>query len=118
LFVTPLTLTDCSVTIGSTTDVGPQRGGAGLRLRAQPNPFRGAVQLSVESDAPGELGLVVVDMQGRTIRRLPDVWVAGSTRSIEWDGKDESGVPAPAGIYLVLARMGDRVRQTRVTLLW
>lgn len=118
LFVTPLTLTGCTVTIGSVVGVGPAPVASGLGIRAQPNPFRGVVRLSVEADVAGEQELRVVDLLGRTIRRLPAGRVEAGTRRVEWDGRNESGARAPAGIYLVQLRLGDRVRQARVTALW
>jgi hypothetical protein len=118
LFVTPLTLTGCTVTIGTVVDVGPAAAASGFGIRAQPNPFRGVVRLSVEADVAGEQDLRVIDLLGRTIRRLPAGRLEAGTRHLEWDGRNESGARAPAGIYLVQLRLGVRIRQARVTALW
>jgi len=118
LFVTPLTLTGCTVTIGTVVGVGPSPAASGFGIRAEPNPFRGALRLSVAADAAGEQDLRVIDLLGRTIRRLPSGRLEAGTRRVEWDGRNDSGARAPAGIYLVQLRLGDRVRQTRVTKLW
>jgi len=114
--VTPLTLNGCVVTINNTVDVVPAPTTSGLAIRAQPNPFRGVVQLGIQSDVSGELDLRVIDMLGRTIRRLPSQRVEAGTRSVEWDGTNELGARAPAGIYWVRLRVADRVRQIRVVL--
>ena len=93
-------------------------GGRGLAIRAQPNPCRGRVQLTIMADGAAEPDLRVLDMLGRTIRRLPAGRTEAGTRRVEWDGRTDSGARAPAGVYLVRLCAGDRLRQTRVTLLW
>jgi len=115
--VTPLTLNGCTVTIGNPVGVGPSAPTSGLAIRAQPNPFRGVVHLSIQSDVSGEQDLRVIDMLGRTIRRLPAQRVELGGRSVEWDGTDQLGARAPAGTYWIRLRVGDRVRQIRVVLL-
>jgi hypothetical protein len=118
VLVTPLTLAGCTVAIGIVLDAGPAPGGSGLGIRAQPNPFGNAVELTVEADVPGMQDLQVLDLLGRTIRHLPAGEVQAGARRLMWDGKNDSGGRVPAGIYLVRMRIGDRVRLTRITKLW
>ena len=58
----------------------------------------------------------MIDALGRTVRRLASAWVPGEAR-LEWDGRGDAGARMPAGVYWVRVQSGDRVRQTRVTLL-
>jgi hypothetical protein len=118
LLVTPLTLTGCRVGIGVALDAGPTPGDLGLGIRAQPNPCRGRVQLSLVADGVGEPDLRVLDVLGRTVRRLPAGRARAGSWQVEWDGRTDSGARAPAGVYLVRLSVGPRVRQARVTLLW
>jgi hypothetical protein len=90
---------------------------AGLHVRPEPNPARGAVSFRIEVDVAGEHVLEVLDLSGRRVRRLASGWEARGTRSVGWDGLDESGAPAPAGTYLVRLRSASRSAQSRVTLL-
>lgn len=117
LLVTPVSLTGCTVAIGVNLDA-PLPSHAGLQLRAEPNPFRNAVQLTVESEFAGAQDLRVLDLQGRTIRVLATGPGSAGARQVVWDGTNESGGHVPVGIYLVRLRIGDRVRLTRVTKLW
>jgi flagellar hook assembly protein FlgD len=41
---------------------------------------------------------------------------AGGRRTMSWDGRDEHGKPAPAGVYLLLGRMDGASRFMRVVL--
>jgi hypothetical protein len=118
LLVTPLSLTGCTVGIGVVLDAGPAPGTSGLGVRAQPNPFRNGVQLSIEASVAGVQDLRVLDLLGRTVRILPAGGGQAGARQVVWDGRNESGSRVPAGIYLVQLRIGDRVRLTRVTKLW
>jgi hypothetical protein len=117
-YVTPVTSTDATITIGSTVDVGgvsPPL--AGVHLRAEPNPSHGAVALAIESDAAGEQVVEVHDVAGRMVRQLSGGWQESGVRRVVWDGRDWTGGRAPAGIYLVTLRVGIRSTRTRVALL-
>jgi hypothetical protein len=118
LYVTPVSAADCVVGIGTLLGVDPeQAGGAGLRLRAEPNPSFGAVLLTVEADAAGEQRLEVLDVQGRLVRRLSSGWFDRGIRQVKWDGRDASGARAPAGVYLINLHAGPRVTRSHITLL-
>ena len=115
LLVAPVTTAGCLVGIGMALDAPPPPAPPALAVRAWPNPCRGRVQLAIQAGGAGEVDLRVLDMQGRTVRRLP----AGTgARSVEWDGTTDAGARAPAGVYLVRLGAGNAVRQARVTLLW
>lgn len=64
-------------------------------FRASPTPFTGALSLF----APGAGELRVLDASGRLVRRL-----ATSGGPVTWNGRDDSGNSAGAGIYWVRFR--------------
>lgn len=61
-------------------------------FRAAPTPFTGSLALF----APGAGELRVLDASGRLVRRI-----ATSGGNAHWDGRDQRGTPAGAGIYWV-----------------
>lgn len=67
-----------------------------LTWSAGPTPFRGTVQLALTGEGParGE----IFDSAGRLVRTV--LRAAGST-PMSWDGRDDAGRKAPAGVYLV-----------------
>jgi hypothetical protein len=73
---------------------------SGSKLRVFPNPApRGTkiwIELKGAGDAP-ELHTGVYDLGGRLVRTLPE----RTTGLLSWDGHDNSGHPASAGIYFV-----------------
>ena len=78
-----------------------------------PSPARGVARLSYTLPAPAEVGLVVLDLGGRVVRRLvPPAVEAAGTRERVWDGHDDHGRAAPAGVYLaVLSVAGERLER-------
>jgi len=82
-----------------------------------PNPARGGVRLAVRLEAAADAEISVFDLAGRRVRTLASGrWEAGE-RAVEWDLSDAAGRPVPTGLYLVRARIGDRLVVRRLTVL-
>ena len=70
-----------------------------------PNPF--TESLTVSFKAPGSAGsthVAVFDVLGRRVRILAGGAQAPSSSTITWDGRDDTGRPVAAGVYLILLR--------------
>jgi len=84
---------------------------APLRIfAARPNPTRGAVLVRCELD-PGapEEALAICDALGRRVRTIAlDRPAQEEFRDVAWDGREDSGALAPAGVYFALLREGSR----------
>ncbi len=63
-----------------------------------PNPARGATLLRFTTPR-GAARLVLLDVAGRRVRTLVDGALAAGAHELAWDGRDEGGAPAPAGLY-------------------
>ncbi len=90
-----------------TTAIGeeePAAPGAAV-LRATPNPMRESTTI-VAGPALGPSCVDIVDVQGRSVRRLEARPGAGGQRSAVWDGRNERGTRVPAGIYYAIPRGG------------
>jgi glucose/arabinose dehydrogenase len=74
--------------------VGP--GADAADLSVAPNPFAGTLRLRLRGAVER---VQVLDLQGRRVRE----WAPQGRTRLEWDGRDASGRPAPAGVYLVRA---------------
>ncbi len=96
------------------TAVPGDRPSRGPLLAAGPNPFSGALRLTVNA-RPGEpVSVEVFDVTGRRVRTLLDGPAAGDRISVVWDGRDAAGRSAAGGIYLVRARAGTEAAVRRV----
>jgi hypothetical protein len=79
---------------------GPPARGTGV-ARAVPNPWRATVTFSHTRPLAGVFEAALYDVRGRLVRVLgrgvaPSV---GEARTWTWDGRDDDGATAPAGIY-------------------
>jgi len=81
--------------------VGPDATSPRAMLHAaRPNPFRSRTVFAYDLAQRGRVTLRVYDVSGRIVRSL----VAGSEQdagrySVEWDGQDDAGRAAAAGLY-------------------
>jgi hypothetical protein len=88
----------------------------------RPNPCRGAAELVLSvpggpegpegpASPEGRLGaarLAIHDLEGRMVRELPCGRLAPGEVRLAWDGLDEAGKPAPAGVYFCRLALGGR----------
>jgi len=84
---------------------------------AVPNPFRASTRLTYRLPAEGSVRIAVFDPAGRKIRTLVDGTVPAGEYEASWDGRDDSGRQAAAGIYFVQMQTADRKIAKRVTLI-
>lgn len=84
-------------------------GPAGGAFRAEPNPFRGAIVLSLPATARG-MRLAIVDVAGRQVR----AWGAPLPARLEWDGRDQTGRVQAAGVYFARLIGGDHTLEQRL----
>jgi flagellar hook assembly protein FlgD len=59
----------------------------------------------------------IVDAQGRLVRTLASRSMPAGAHALSWDGRDDRGAAAAAGIYFAVVRSGEREAKTRVALL-
>ena len=89
--------------LDSTEPVGvpaaPRAGGLVIAGIA-PNPSTSAATIRFAPGTSGTVEALVADAAGRIVRS----W-RGRADAWTWDGRDASGRPAPAGVYLVRARL-------------
>jgi large repetitive protein len=89
----------------TTVGVGdvPRAGLAPVELAApSPNPSRGPVALTMRVSDASPIDLRILDVQGRQVRHQRLSGAAG-IRVWTWDGRDQQGRLAPAGVYRVTA---------------
>ncbi|MEZ5063655.1 MAG: hypothetical protein R3B81_02920 [bacterium] len=83
------------------------------RSRSFPEPFRDEVELRLATPAADIADLTLWDVRGRRVRTLRPTDAA--RRDFRWDGRDETGREAPAGVYFWSARHGSARSSGRVT---
>ncbi len=89
-------------------------------LSINPNPLHRTAQISDRVSpkaASSPASLVLTDPAGRTVRTLASGPAAPGLRTVTWDGKDQSGRLAPAGIYLARLKSTDGASTSKLVLL-
>ncbi len=84
---------------------------------AYPNPFNPATTISFDLPQEAAVDLHVFDVAGRLVRVLAQGkhWTAGRVE-MKWDGRDDLGGLAPAGVYFYRLKAGEFVATRRMTL--
>jgi cytochrome c peroxidase len=81
---------------------------------AYPNPFTEATELRLAAPPDGEVELGVYDLSGRLVRTLTGRREGSGMVSLVWDGKTDSGSPAPAGMFFMRPRSSGERTQYKV----
>jgi len=77
-------------------------GDPALALAApMPNPSPGPARTSFTLPRAGTARLAVYDLQGREVTRLRHGRLEAGTHDVFWDGRDRTGQPVSAGIYIL-----------------
>jgi hypothetical protein len=101
------------------TDVGPPGGvpGGDALLDAvlaaatlERNPTRGAARFTVPLDRARQVALQVFDARGARVRTVARAALAPGTHVLEWDGRDDAGRDAGAGLYFYRIEIDGRSR--------
>ena len=100
---------------GGVTGIDASPGAASVL--AFPNPFRPSVAIRFSVPVAQSVSVSVVDALGREVKHVADGWMDAGPHEMKWDGRDERGNPAAAGVYFLrVARAGD-IATRRVVLL-
>ncbi len=84
-----------------TTAVSPSPQSTGYRLHpCYPNPFNPSTTISYELPETATVDLVIFDLAGQIVKTLAAAEVVGSGRhEVVWNGRDNMGRAAAAGVY-------------------
>jgi len=98
-------ITNGVIQVRTTSDVPPGGSLAFGLGAAWPNPTSGAchVQFVIPSESAGQspVSLAVYGVDGRRLKTLVSGPVGAGVHEARWDGRDEAGADAPAGLYFV-----------------
>lgn len=99
---------------GSQNVPGTLAGGRLHLSRPAPSLTAGTTTLRLHLPSSGEARLELFDATGRRVRTLMQGAVEAGETAVHWDGRDERGHEAPAGIYFVRARAAGQEMTRRV----
>lgn len=86
----------------------PAADDARLSLAAPaPNPFRDAARFALDLPGPATVEVAVFDASGRRVRSIAAGALPAGRHAMRWDGHDDRGRDAGAGVYYVRASAGE-----------
>ena len=89
-----------------------------MSAKASPNPLSRSnpkTELSFTTVRDGRLRVVVVDMQGRLVKRLLDEYRSAGSQTLAWDGADERSQRVASGVYFLWIQASEGSVTRRVT---
>lgn len=92
------------------------RGSIAARLVSR-NPALGEASISFTNARPGRVHVRVFDVRGALVRTLDDRDAPAGEQRARWDGRDDAGGPAAAGVYFFRVQTADGVATRKVTFL-
>jgi hypothetical protein len=78
-----------------------------------PNPAPGSVAVALALPARADVRAAVLDASGRRVRDLGARRLAAGAHRLEWDGRDDRGRAAPAGVYFLSVVSAGSTRAVR-----
>ena len=104
----------------NTTAASPELLAAnGITLHpAYPNPFNPLTVLAFSLPTAATVDLLVFDVQGKRIRTLlTAASLSGGRHEVTWNGRNDAGLPVPAGVYFSQLNGDGDVQTGRMLLL-
>jgi hypothetical protein len=86
-------------------------------IGAFPNPTPGEATIRFAVPEHARVSISVYDVRGRLVRRLTDAEVTPGEHDVSWDGRDGSGAPVAAGLYLYRMEAGGHLSTGKLALL-
>ncbi len=86
-------------------------------LKAEPNPTTGGTTIAFETADEAIVRVDVLDLSGRSIRRLCNGHLDPGNHRLRWDGRDASGTRVSAGAYYARVIVGGQQLEQRVLVL-
>jgi glycosidase len=88
------------------------------KLRSYPNPFQARTTFLFDVHGNSRLdtaSLAVFDLLGNRVRSLLHAPEEEGSIRVDWDGKDDRGIPAASGVYVCRLRLGNDAQSIKVT---
>jgi hypothetical protein len=95
---------------------GIQPQGPTVLMAPSPNPSNGRTSLAFSMSRAGEVDLAVYSVDGRRVRTLAKGQREAGMHTMQWNGDDENGRPAGAGVYFVRLQTPDRELRRKMVL--
>ena len=91
-------------------------GSAAISSAVAGNPFKLQTNIQYTLRDSGPVQIRIYSVNGQLVRTLREDLATPGSYEARWNGQDDSGRPAPSGVYFVSIKQGTESSQTRVVL--
>jgi 3-phytase len=110
-------LKDCSSSATSVEESVFGAGGVSPTLKQNyPNPFNPATEIHFALKQTGPVQLTIYNVLGEAVRHLLNTTLAAGAHTVQWDAKNDLGLPVSSGIYFYQLRAGHFLQTRRMVL--
>lgn len=88
-----------------------------LLLQNYPNPFNPSTTITYKLPTRGEVQVEVFNLNGQLVSAVDLGMREAGAHNVEWDGKNQSGIPVPSGVYFCQIRHEKAVAIKKMMLL-
>jgi hypothetical protein len=81
-----------------------------------PNPFNPQTTIPYSLPFTGSVRLTVFNILGQEVTTLVNQTQAAGTYTVEWNGRDQSGMSVASGLYLYRLDLPDRAESRKMIL--
>jgi FlgD Ig-like domain len=82
-----------------------------------PNPFNPTTAITYQLPAPSQVQLTIYNTLGQKVRTLVNDRQNAGNYSVQWDGRNDSGIAMASGVYLYQLRAGEFVQTKKLILM-
>ena len=82
-----------------------------------PNPFNPSTTIDFQIPKRELVDIIIYNILGQEITRLKSEYLNPGTYSVDWRGKDKSGIPVSSGIYIYVLKTKQKFLSKRMTLI-
>jgi len=104
-------------TVMETTDVDGEESVGSSVLEIWPNPSPHGVCIRYMLAVPSEVRVEIFDVAGRRVKTLLHGRQSVGSKTVEWDGRDDSGHRVASGIYVARLAAGGRTMERKLVVL-
>lgn len=94
----------------------PNRVQGPLSVQTYPNPFNDTITMTLLPQKECRVSLEIYNIAGQCVRRIMDEVMIAGEYSCQWDGRNDTGLALPSGIYYLKANAleGERARPFQI----
>jgi len=85
-----------------------------IMISNYPNPFNGSTRITFELSESSKVDITLYNTKGESVKNWPETTREAGKHSLSWDGRYNSGMMAPSGVYLLKINTGSGISSHKV----